>query len=215
VGQGACSTSFVRRLLALVVLLVPVAAARAQNTGGGDSNAGASSGTASASGNAAPTSTEAKPPQNITGYGYSDRPASSARPLAVRSGARSNVHHAIPAAGGPVATLPGFEMLAEGGSRLFVELSQSIQIEERHARGTLTYVLKNAHVTVHNNQNPLVTVHFNTPVTSARLVPSGRDLLFIIDLRAAVTPTWKLNPGKEGSAVLNIDFPKGSYVSQQ
>jgi len=57
-----------------------------------------------------------------------------------------------------------------------------------------------------------VTVHFNKPISRARLVPSGHDLLFIIDLRANVTPTWKLNPGKEGGSVLVVDFPKGSYV---
>jgi hypothetical protein len=104
-------------------------------------------------------------------------------------------------------------MLAEGGSRLFVELSQNVQIDERKAHGSLTYVLHGAHVTVHNNTNPLVTVHFNTPVASARLVPAGHDLLFVVSLRADATPTWKINPGKEGSSVLTVDFPKGSYVS--
>ena len=129
----------------------------------------------------------------------------------MRSGTRARP--VVPVAAGPVATLPGFEMLAEGGSRLFVELSQRVQVDERKVHGSLTYVLHGAHVMVHNNTNPLVTVHFNTPVASARLVPSGHDLLFIVSLRADATPTWKINPGKEGSSVLTVDFPKGSYVS--
>jgi hypothetical protein len=113
---------------------------------------------------------------------------------------------------GPVATLPGFEMLADGGSRLFVELTQSIAVEEKRASRTVTYVLKGAHVDRRNNENALVTVHFNTPVTRARLLPSGRDLVFIVDLRADATPSWKLVNAKDNSAILQIDFPKGSFL---
>jgi hypothetical protein len=205
-----------RRLLALVVLVVPFAAARAQNTGNTGNNPNPS---ATVTGSASASASVAEGAHNITGYGYSDRTPTvtqqQPRTFTVRSGTRSQHRPTTPVVSGPVATLPGFEMLGEGGSRLFVELTQTVPVEERHARGILTYVLKGAHVTVHNNQNPLVTVHFNTPVTRARLVPAGSDLLFVIDLRANVTPTWKLNPAKEGSAVLAIDFPKGSYITAQ
>ncbi len=195
------------------MILVPVAAAHAQSANT-DANGGTGPNPSAAGASASAASTEKPASQNVTGYGYSDHTPTHtpARPLAIRSGTATH-RPTMPHASGPVATLPGFEMLGEGGSRVFVELTQSVQVEERHARGTVTYVLKGAHVTVHNNQNPLVTVHFNTPVTRARLVPTGNDLLFILDLRATVTPTWKLEAGKEGSAVLNIDFPKGSYVS--
>jgi hypothetical protein len=111
-----------------------------------------------------------------------------------------------------VATLPGFEMEADGSSRLFVQLTQSVAIEERVAKGQITYVLKGAHVAVHNNQNPLETVHFNTPVVRARLVPSGGDLLFVIELRAQAAPVWKLVAAKDGSSILNVDFPKGAWL---
>lgn len=153
-------------------------------------------------------SVSAAPARPATGYGYSTRPAAAAgaRPVQRTAAAR-------PAApSGPVATLPGFEMQSDGSSRLFVQLTQTVQVEERVAKGQLTYVLKGTHVTVHNNQNPLETVHFNTPVTRARLVPSGGDLLFVIELRAAATPTWKITPAKDGSAILMVDFPKGSYL---
>jgi hypothetical protein len=113
---------------------------------------------------------------------------------------------------GPIATLPGFEMLGDGSSRVFVQLTQPVPVEERKAKGSLTYVLKGAHVTVHNNTNPLVTVHFNTPVREARLRPAGADLLLVIDLRAQTTPSWKITPAKDGAAILQIDFPKGSFV---
>lgn len=192
---------------------VPLAFAHAQsdNQGNGNANANATT-TATSTSTDAPTSTASSHP--MTGYGYSDpKPTATPRHFQVRSGVRH--HPNVPAASGPVATLPGFEMLPEGGSRLFVELTQTVPIEERKARGTITYVMHGARVTVHNNTNPLVTVHFNTPVAGARLAQSGRDLLFIVTLRADATPTWKVNPGKEGSSVLTVDFPKGSYVTSQ
>ena len=108
--------------------------------------------------------------------------------------------------------MPGFETLADGSSRLFVELSKPATYETRVGRGTITYVLKDVHVDRRNNYNPLVTVHFNTPVTSARLVPRGRDLLFVIDLRANVQPTVTLDAGKDGGSMMRIEFPKGDYL---
>jgi hypothetical protein len=111
-----------------------------------------------------------------------------------------------------VATLPGFEMMPDGGSRLFVELTRTVPVEEKKAAGTITYVLKGAHIDKRNNANALVTVHFNTPVTRARLIPSGRDLHFVIDLRQNAVPTWKLAPAKDGSSILQIDFAKGDFL---
>ena len=194
--------------LGLVAAVVPLAAARAQNAGGGgDAPTATTTATQQAPTATATDTSTAEPPRPATGYGYSDHKPTGH--LVVRSGAR-HPHHVVQA--GPVATLPGFEMLPEGGSRLFVELTQQVRIDEHHARGKLVYVLHGARVSVRNNENPLVTVHFNTPVTRARLVPVGHDLHFIVDLRAAATPTWKANAGKEGSFVLTIDFPKGSYL---
>ncbi|HEY6461796.1 MAG TPA: hypothetical protein VIY73_16640, partial [Polyangiaceae bacterium] len=81
--------------------------------------------------------------------------------------------------------------------------------------GVLTYVLKGAYADKWNNFNPLITVHFNTPVTSARLVPRGQDLWFVVDLRANVTPQVTMDATKDGGAMLRIDFPKGDYLPMQ
>jgi hypothetical protein len=113
----------------------------------------------------------------------------------------------------PVATLPGFEMLPDGGSRLFVEITRKVNVEEKRAARVLTFVLKGTRVVYRNNENALVTVHFNTPVSRARLLPSGRDLLFSVDLRADATPAWKMVTDEDdGSATLQVDFPKGSFL---
>jgi hypothetical protein len=112
----------------------------------------------------------------------------------------------------PVATLPGFEMLPDGGSRLFVEVTRKVDVQERRAPRALTFVLKGARVVHRNNENALVTVHFNTPVARARLLPSGHDLIFAVDLRADSTPAWKLVGDADGSATLQVDFAKGAFL---
>jgi hypothetical protein len=137
--------------------------------------------------------------------GPSETQPASPRPARAPRGAAS-------AAAPPSALLPGFETLADGSTRLFVELTQPVSYEAKSAPGTLTYVLKGARAGKRNNTNPLVTVHFNTPVTSARLTPRGRDLWFVIALRAKVQPTVTMDTAKEGSAVLRIEFPKGDYL---
>src|SRR5260370_39720657 len=112
----------------------------------------------------------------------------------------------------PDALMPGFETLADGSTRLFVELSQPIAYSAKVGHGAITYVLKGAHVNRRNNYNPLVTVHFNTPVTTARLSPHGKDLWFVIALRANVNPNVTLDATKEGGAILRIEFAKGDYI---
>ncbi len=125
--------------------------------------------------------------------------------------ARTSGTAAAQAAAGAV---PGFETLADGSSRLFVELTKPVAYETKTAKGTVTYVLKGARVSRRNNTNALVTVHFNTPVTSARLVPHGHDLWFVVALRAPVQPAVSMDAGKDGSAVMHIDLPKGQYLPE-
>jgi hypothetical protein len=132
-------------------------------------------------------------------------------PLLAQSHKAHTASHAAsdPRAG---AVTPGFETLPDGSTRLFVELSRPVAYETKTARGSITYVLKGAHVDKRNNYNPLVTVHFNTPVTSARLVPHGHDLWFVVELRAQVAPTVAMDAAKDGTALMRIELPKGQYI---
>ena len=113
---------------------------------------------------------------------------------------------------GLVATLPGFEMLPDGSSRLFVELTHSTNVTEKREARTLTYVLRGAHIALRNNENALVTVHFNTPVTRARLLPVRGDLVFTVELRADSAPVWRMVDGGDGTSMLQVDFPKGVFL---
>jgi hypothetical protein len=155
------------------------------------------------SGAAAAGSAPAEPTVPATGYGWSSgkKKVSAGRPVRSFRGG-----------GGAAAVLPGFDTYADGSSRLFVELTQQVAVAEKHAPGTVTYVFKGTHVNLSNNLHSLVTVHFNTPVTRARLVPKGGDLWFVVDLRANVQPTWKVESAKDGGAVFHVDFPAGNYL---
>jgi hypothetical protein len=163
----------------------------------------------------------ASPPQKPTNVDIDPDPppATAAAPVASAVApaedavvARPNTQGRRRAYAFPVATLPGFEMLPDGGSRVFVEVTRKVDVEERRAARVLTYVLKGARIVYRNNENPLVTVHFNTPVTQARLLPSGRDLLLSVDLRADTAVTWKMVAGDDGGGMLQLDFPKGSFL---
>ncbi|MEO7110937.1 MAG: hypothetical protein ABI183_10915 [Polyangiaceae bacterium] len=161
-----------------------------------------------AAGDATNTTTPASGPAPTMGYAYGGTHKSSDTGAAPRAHSRTHAHHVS----GPVATLPGFELLPEGGSRLFVQLTATVQVAEKTVAGGLTYVLKGARILKRNNENALITVHFNTPVSRARLLPAGGDLHFVVDLRQNVKPTWKLVPAKDGATVLQIDFPGGDYL---
>jgi hypothetical protein len=177
----------------------------------------------------------AKSNGDVTGYGYSDKPVRSApsAPTHARRRLPKLLHHANEV----VASFPGFEMLADGGSRLFVQLSKSVDVDQakssdstprpmrkgKHARAnakpaaggagsTLAVTMRGAEVLSRVNELALETVHFNTPVVSARLVPAGNDLQFVIHLRADVAPTVKVVPTKDNGAMVQIDFPAGSYL---
>lgn len=118
---------------------------------------------------------------------------------------------ARPRPGAPVATFPGFRMLPTGGSRIFVELTKSVNVDERRANGALVYTLRGAQVLSRNNKNALITTHFATPVARARLVPTGSDVDLVIDLRNGVEATHQVVAGDNGTVRLEIDFPPGDY----
>ncbi len=108
----------------------------------------------------------------------------------------------------PVATLPGFRFFRDGTSRVFVELSGKVKVEESAAKGLLTYHLAGVQVPERVNRMSLRTENFATPVGRVRLVQvdeTNADL--IIELRAQSASKTKLRSGPRGT-VLSVDFPK-------
>jgi hypothetical protein len=173
---------------------------------------------ASADTPAADSAAPAKPVVPATGYSYGPPTAygTSATTRADRA-PRVPDHGRASAGNQPTndAMMTGFETLADGSTRVFVALSKPVVYETKSAGSTFTVVLKEVRVDRRNNRNPLVTLHFNTPVTSARVVPHGRNLWLVVDLRANVTPTVTMASGdasNEAEVVLRVGFPKGDYL---
>jgi hypothetical protein len=110
-----------------------------------------------------------------------------------------------------VATFPGFRLLPDGRSRIYVELTKAVSVEERRADALLVYVLRDARVPVRNNRNALITTHFATPVARARLLAKGPDLELVIDLRQTTAATHKVVASDNGGARLEVEFPAGDY----
>ncbi len=207
-----------RSLAPLAVLALTLASSIAAAQGAAPGTAapppaggGAAPSAPAAAGTAAPVAGagDKKEKGEIGGYAYSDKPAVRRGPASTTTTARRFVRRTT----GPLATFPGFEQLPDGGSRLFVQLSQNLPVEERRAQGSVTYVLKGAHLRVNNDSNALVTVHFNTPVFRARLTPAGNDLLFVLELRSAAAPTFKVQENQDKTSTLVVDFAKGDFIT--
>lgn len=140
-----------------------------------------------------------------SGQGQGAAPAATPR----RARASAQAHRAA----GPEVVTTGFETLPDGSTQFFVDLSQPVTpVSKPAAAGGLTIVLAGTQVVRRNNLNPLVTVDFNTPVTSARLVPHAHELWWRIALRAPVVPTITAKPTPEGTTRVALTFPKGDYL---
>ncbi len=110
-----------------------------------------------------------------------------------------------------LATFPGFRLLPDGRSRIYVEVTRQVTVAARQADRLLIYVLHDTRVPVRNNRNALITTHFATPVARARLLAAGSAVELLIDLRKNTSATYKIVPGENGGARLEIDFPAGDY----
>jgi hypothetical protein len=145
-----------------------------------------------------------------------DHVASARTPLvtaAVGTSAHATrVAHVAKKADRARAVLPGFETLSDGSTRLFVELSHPATYETKTEDNRLIYVLKDTVVERRNNCNPLVTVDFNTAVASARLVPHGKDVWFLVTLRVKAEPVVTMDAAEGTAAVFHVAFAKGDYL---
>jgi len=110
----------------------------------------------------------------------------------------------------PIATYPGFQVLPDGTSLVWVTVSRNVPVRVERAGGRATYLLDGAHVQIWNNTNPLVTTHFRTPVASARLRPGEAGARLVVELREDVEPTYQVVSGPRGTMLLQIRVPPSS-----
>ena len=158
-------------------------------------------GASPAKGAAAPA-TPARPPAVAAQL---EAPAPAARPQGRKKGGRK-VKELARKLEGAVATYPGFRMLPDGTSRVFVQVSQKVEVTESKAEGRLVYRMKGAQA-IQTNRFPLVTTFFATPVGKVQLIDQGGDLDMVIDLRLKSDVQYRVLDTDAG-IVVQVDFPK-------
>ncbi len=131
--------------------------------------------------------------------------------VAESSGANANAHAAI--------TYAGFQMFDDGTSRVYVQLTEPVAVEETLKGATAEYRLVGATIPARNNENPLLAEHFAAEVRSARLLPEGKrkgrgkkkrggSARLVVEMREAAHPEHRMIQNADGTATLVVDFPK-------
>ena len=116
---------------------------------------------------------------------------------------------------GTIARFPGFETKDDGGSRIFVDVSRSIQVQEHSSGLFLTFNMGDVHIEAGNDKNALETYFHNTPVLRARLKRHKKDTVLEIQLRADAKATSRVVETKQGTFRLEVDFAAGSFAGSK
>ena len=132
---------------------------------------------------------------------------SSRNPRAARATGRARLVAAHNQTVTPTATLPGFRMLSDGRSRVFLELSGDVPMTESHQPGRLSYRFAGVRVPARVNRLALPTSYFPTPVARVQLNQVGSDAVLVIELKSQVDPSVRVER-KGGAMVVSADFPR-------
>lgn len=112
---------------------------------------------------------------------------------------------------GAWVTWPGFVLREDGGSRLFVQTTQPLQYSVSDNGLTVTLSLKKTKVYLSNNQNPLVTSYFNTPLKRAYFKKGKKETLLVLELKVKATPNISSITDNDGYHYMFVDFSPGDY----
>ncbi len=109
-----------------------------------------------------------------------------------------------------LVTWPGFN--PQGGGTFFLQTNQAVATSTSSSDGRFEVLLRDCRTHVRNTRRPLDTRFFNTPVRIARVERRGRNLAFVFELRANVTPQVTSRVGQNGFHFVVVTFPSGSYA---
>lgn len=112
---------------------------------------------------------------------------------------------------GTWVTWPGFTMTPSGGSQVFLQTTGRVEPTLKSHKNQLEISIKRAKVFLSNNQNPLITTHFNTPLKRAYIKKRGTGLELILELKEKATPKMRQEKDPDGYHYLFLDFPAGQY----
>ena len=145
-----------------------------------------------------------KKPSSTGGYSWSDKPTALAK------GQRRWKPKKKIDPNTPIATYPGFRMLADGSSQVWVLVTRKVSVTAATSSGVPTFVLVGAYVSTRNNTNALVTTWFETPLARARLHNDAAGAQLVLELREQVPVKHRVVEGKDGSMTVYVDLPKPS-----
>lgn len=116
--------------------------------------------------------------------------------------------------GAALVTWPGFQLLANGGSRVFIQTSVPVQPTMKQIGSELLVTLPGVSLPSGNARLPLDTSFFNTPVKTVRAKSQkGAGVVVEIELRskANVSPNLHSEKAQNGYFFVYLDFPAGNY----
>jgi hypothetical protein len=116
---------------------------------------------------------------------------------------------------GTWVTWPGFLMRVDGGSRLFLQTTVSLDYRLEEKKKRIVLKLNDAQVFLSNNRNPLVTTHFNTPIRRAYLKVRNQTTELVIELKVSKAPEITQMIDQDGYHYMFIDFPPGRYPQEK
>jgi hypothetical protein len=121
---------------------------------------------------------------------------------------------AAPPGGAAMVTWPGFQMMPDGGSRVFVQTSTEVTPELKRDGQSDNWQLLLAHVALPagNARRPLDTHFFNTPVKSVRTLARGQGVAVVLTMRAKLMPTMRTERAADGYFFTYLEFPAGSFL---
>ncbi len=113
---------------------------------------------------------------------------------------------------GTWVTWPGFRMLSNGASQIFLQTTGSVKYDLVEQKMKLILKMKDASVHLSNNRNPLVTTHFNTPVRRTYLKRKKRaGVELIVEFKQPCTYQISQRFDADEYHYLFIDFAAGAY----
>ncbi len=112
---------------------------------------------------------------------------------------------------GTWVTWPGFVMRPDGGSRIFLQTTRPLEYTKTDKKNRLYLKFKDARVHLTNNRNPLVTIHFNTPVRRAYLKRTRKSVELAVEYKVSTQAAITQFADKDGYHYMFIDFPAGQY----
>lgn len=116
--------------------------------------------------------------------------------------------------GAALVTWPGFQMMPNGGSRVFVQTSVEVTPELKRDGQSDNWQIVLAHVALPpgNARRPLDTHFFNTPVTSIRTLARGQGVVVLLGMRAKLKPVVRTERAQSGYFFTYLEFPAGSFL---